>query len=482
MAIGLSQIFRMVVTFAQTIILARLLVPADFGLVATITPITAFIGLFQNIGLQQAIIQRPSVTREHLNQMFWITMLVGTVVVLAMVAIAPFAAQFYGDKRITMIVILGALPLLVASLGSVPITLLNRNLRFGQIALNDALVAGSGLVFSVLAAWAHWGYWSLVVGWVGSAVVGFVAAWLASPWMPGRPTLRIQSELLSFGANLTGFNFVNFFARNLDNILLGRFSGMDQLGYYDRGYKLLLFPLQNISRPLTRLMVPLLSRIQEDKARFKSVYLQTNWALGLFVMPGVAAMTMTSDEVVKIFFGPHWAPVAPIFAWLGVASFAEIVLTSNGWIFICQGRTKEMFRNGLVNSGITIASFVVGLHWGAVGLAAAYAISGYVLRIPLVIWALHRIGPIKAWELSSILVVLGVAAGLSWALVPMLRAIAVPNPALFTFSGAVVVNYLLAGLCVFVFPPSRTELLKAFAIARRTALERFNRKQIKASG
>ncbi|RUW43783.1 lipopolysaccharide biosynthesis protein, partial [Mesorhizobium sp. M1A.F.Ca.ET.072.01.1.1] len=144
-------------------------------------------------------------------------------------------------------------------------------------------------------------------------------------WTPSRPDLKVDGDILSFGANLTGFNLVNFFSRNLVNILIGKYSGAIELGYYDRAYKLLLFPLQNITQPLTRVMVPLLSRIHDDKARFRDLYVRTNWMLAAVTMPGIAALTLTSDQVVALLFGPRWTAVAPIFAWLGIASLTQSV-------------------------------------------------------------------------------------------------------------------------------------------------------------
>ena len=128
---------------------------------------------------------------------------------------------------------------------------------------------------------------------------------------------------MSFGANLTGFNLVNFFARNLDNILIGKYSGAVELGFYDRAYKLLLFPIQNIITPLSRVMIPLLSRIQDDKPRFRDLYLQTLWVLAFVTIPGVAALICTSEQVVAILFGAKWQAVAPIFVWLGLAGLVQ---------------------------------------------------------------------------------------------------------------------------------------------------------------
>lgn len=473
---GLAQAIKIAVSFISVVVMARLLVPEDFGLVASISPLLAFVGLFSNLGLQQAIVQRPTITHDHLNQLFWITMLVGVVASAIVIASAPLAAGFYGDERIRGLMMLAAVPMLLGGLSAVPLSLLNRNLRFGALALNEVLIAVGGFLCAVIAALAGLGYWSLIIGGIGSAVISVLAAWRAAPWMPGRPTLRVQSELLSFGMNLTGFNLVNFFSRHLDTILIGRFAGIEPLGYYDRAYKLLMFPLQNVSQPLSRLMLPLLSRIQQDKPRFRSVYLQTNWALGLLMMPGIAAATMTAHEVIGLFFGERWLPVAPIFAWLGIAGFSQVVTTTNGWIFICQGRTKEMFRTGIFTAATTIASFIVGLQWGVVGLAAAYAITAYTLRIPVLVAVLHRIGPVRAGDFAAILLVFGAAAGLSWTALEFLVKPLLAGHNLGTLVAAGAINYIFALACVLTYKPSREVLRTTFRSLQRALAQRADRK------
>ena len=203
-------------------------------------------------------------------------------------------------------------------MAGLPLSLLNRHLRFGQLAMIDIANA----LFGFLAAATRRLLWPRLL--VAAARLGRLGRRLAgqspgdwSRWTPGRPDFRIDRDIMSFGANLTGFNLANFFARNLDNILIGKYSGAIELGYYDRAYKLLLFPIQNIIAPLSRVMIPLLSRVQDDKPRFRELYLQTAWLLAFVTVPGVAALICTSEQVVNILFGAKWQAITPIFAVAG---------------------------------------------------------------------------------------------------------------------------------------------------------------------
>ncbi|MER9890907.1 lipopolysaccharide biosynthesis protein [Mesorhizobium sp. M0119] len=464
-----AQGFKMAIQFLSVIVLARLLVPEDFGLVASVGPIVAFVGLLQNLGLQQAVVQRKDISTEQLNQVFWISALVGLGSAVVVACLAPAIAAFYGDQRMVGITIGSALPLLLGSLAAVPLALMNRHLRFGQLALNDVITAAAGLATTAVAAYAGLGYWSLVIGPAVSAVVALAAAWQVARWTPSRPDLKVDTDILSFGANLTGFNLANFFSRNLDNILIGKYSGPIELGYYDRAYKLLLFPLQNINQPLTRVMVPLLSRIHEDKARFRDIYVRTNWMLAAITMPGIAALTLTSDQVVGLLFGERWTAVAPIFAWLGIASLIQSVSSTTGWIFICQGKTKTMFHWGIYSSLTTVAAFIIGLHWGAVGVAAAYAISGYVLRVPVLAVLVHRVGPVTAADFLVMQGLFIASSLLAWSVYRELPASLTGQSDLLAVVLAVALNYSIGLILMLALRQSRSALFTTLSSAMRNA-------------
>jgi PST family polysaccharide transporter len=150
--------------------------------------------------------------------------------------------------------------------------------------------------------------------------------------------------------------------------------------------------------------------------------MRTNWLLAAVTMPGIAALTCAAEPTVSLLFGAQWLPVAPIFAWLGVASLMQPVSSTTGWIFICQGETKTMFRWGIYSSLTTVLSFVVGLQWGAIGVAAAYAISGYLLRVPVLAWLLQRVGPVSARDflyVQGLFLVSALAAWIGYRLLPI---------------------------------------------------------------
>jgi len=258
-------------------------------------------------------------------------------------------------------------------------------------------------------------YWSLIIASVAGTFLTAVGYWSFARWKPdGLSTKLVDKEIGIFGANLTGFTFVSYFSRNLDNVLIGRRLGTVALGYYDRAFKLLSFPIQHLNAPLYSVMTPLLSRVQDDKPRFRAMFLRAAGQLTLFIVPVMAALVSVSHDFVILAFGARWELVAPIFFYLGIVGMVQPLTNATGWILIAQGRTDVMFRLGIITSLITVGSFFVGLHFGgAVGLAAAYAVAESLLKAPIQYAVLHRVGPVTAGDLCRLQLPLLLAAAVT---------------------------------------------------------------------
>lgn len=391
---AVAQAARTAIQLGSVVILSRLLSPSEFGLFGMVGPIYGFVMMFQDFGLTQATIQKSDISHRQLSTLFWINFGVSVGLGLALMAAAPLIAGFYGESRVTGITLAFGAMMMIAGLGSQHMALLNRNMRFGLLSLIDGLAAAAGLLASVLVALALHNYWALVAGSLASTVTPTLLAWLNVRWAPGRPArAEGMGDILGFGAGITGFNISNFFARNLDNVLIGRAWGEASLGLYDRAYKLLLFPMRQVTGPLSRVMLPVLSRLMAEPERYRRAYLNTLSQMMLIVIPGVAWMITSSDLLVHVLLGPQWQAAAPIFGALGFAALVQPIISSSGWLFLSQGRARGFMQWGLFFTGISIASFLVGLPWGAHGVAIAYAVSE-IAKTPLIWWAMTRRGPI----------------------------------------------------------------------------------------
>ena len=200
--------------------------------------------------------------------------------------------------------------------------------------------------------------------------------------------------MLRFGGNFTGFSTINFFARNLDNLLIGRVWGAEQLGIYSRAYQLMMLPIDQINEPISSVAIPSLSRLTNSDSDYRRAYLRMLEKVALLTMPGVALMIVTSDWIVEIILGPQWRQVGMLLVILGVAGLIQPIANTTGWLFITQGRTKELFRLSMIGGPITIASIVAGLPWGAVGVATSY-VTGYLILTHVLYWYVGRRGPVR---------------------------------------------------------------------------------------
>jgi PST family polysaccharide transporter len=255
----------------------------------------------------------------------------------------------------------------------------------------------------IAAALAGWGYWALVLQRLVAAPVELVAFWIACPWRPGRPS-RAEGvrSMLAFGGNLTGFSIVMYVSRNIDNLLIGKFHGPAQLGFYSKAYNLLLVPLQRICGPIASVAVPALSRLTDTPERYRQAYYSIAAKIGLLTMPLTAFMIGASDWLVLIVLGEKWMETSQIFALLGISGLVEPFSSTILWLFISQGRTRQQFHWGLINSTFTVIAILVGLPWGAVGVAAAYSTVNVCLRVPFLFWFAGREGPVRTRDLYRI--------------------------------------------------------------------------------
>ncbi|KQX18084.1 hypothetical protein ASD39_17740 [Sphingomonas sp. Root50] len=371
---------------------------------AMVMPLAAFVMMVQDIGLSQAVIASPHLSHAQASTMFWINAVLSLVLAVTFAVCAPLIAAFFDEPRLVAPALALAGSVLVSGLATQHFAQLTRSLRFGTIALIDIASTLFGFAAALALAWFAPSIWALVASVLVGMAVGLVGAWLTARWLPGRPApFGEVRELLRLGAGLSTFTLTNFLARNLDNVMIGRWAGAVQLGFYDRAYKLLLFPLQQINNPIGRVMVPVLSRLADEPHRYRHAYRRTIRLMLMITLPGVAFMLMFAEPLVVTLMGPRWQPAAVIFTWLAVAALHQPMTSTFGWLFISQRRGGEFGRWGVFNMVTSILAFAAGLPWGAVGVAAAYALSDLLVRMPVLWWWVGRAGPVRHRDLLSII-------------------------------------------------------------------------------
>jgi PST family polysaccharide transporter len=395
-----AQIVKLLVQIASVILLTRLLLPADFGLYAMAAPVIGFAMLFQDFGLTQAIVTARELTQAQAAMMFRINLVLSITVALILAACAPLVSRFYSSPAIAGIILAMSLQIVLSGLAASHKALLSRGMRFRQLAVIDIVSTLCGFAAAVAMALLHPGPWALVIQTLVLAATAAVGCWIAASWAPyGSGRYGEVKPMVHLGFSTTSFNLSNFISRSADNFLIGWARGPGELGVYDRAYKLLLFPLTQVNAPISNVMIPILSRISGEPGRYRAAYLRTVRQMLLFTTPGVTFLIVSAPVLIPTLLGKNWGAAVPIFMWLGLAAAHQTISNTFGWLFISQRRMREYSRYGLFSTASCLAAFWFGLNWGAVGVAAAYAVSGVVLRLPLMVWLVGREGPVTGRDI-----------------------------------------------------------------------------------
>ena len=466
--VGATQAVKIAVQFVALMILARLLTPVDFGIAAAAAPLFTLIALTQDFGFSEAIVQRPELTEDDLDRIFWALVGLGLLSAVAVAALTPAVAWWFADRRLIAFCIAAGAPACVASISALPLGLLNRHLQFAALSGIDIAASVCGLAVAVLAGWLGAGYWSLLLSSAAGTVITAAGAWGTAGFRPHRSPWRLPHRgFIAFGTHVTGFHILTFFSRNLDNVLIGQAWGLAQLGYYDRAYKLAIFPLQGVVWPLSRVTVPLLSRVQADAPRLREIYLCSVSVVVLGITPMLAGLAAAPDEVTAFLFGPGWGPVAPILFWLCLAGLQQPLNTSATWLFIAQGRTDALLRFGAFTSVTTTAAFVIGLHWGAVGVAVAYAVAEYTVRSPWLYWWVDRTSPVRVRDLIVVQAPVTAAMALTIPLTRFVLRERLGLHGILLIGASVALAYALALGLTLLSSANRTRLRAGVVLAMR---------------
>lgn len=360
-------------TFIVMVVLARLLSPNDFGIVAISSVFTGIVALFQDLGMGAAIIQRNEINDDYLSTSFIVSAGAGVVLALMLCAASPLIASFYAEKVLKHVLMVSSIGFLLSPLISTHISLLTKRLEFRKITLlnlTQQLLSG---VFSITLALLGFGVWSLVLGRILAQPILIPVTWSLAGWKPRiKVVKKCFNDLFGYSSNLLSFNILNYFARNFDNLIIGKFLGSQILGYYSVAYNLMLKPLQMVSWSIGKVLFPIFSSIQDDIARTRSVYLKIIRSISLITFPMMTGLVLVSREFVLTVYGSRWEGAILPLQLLCIVGALQSVGTTGGVIFNSRGRPDLTLKIGSVASFITVGAFLIGIRWGLFGLIIAY--------------------------------------------------------------------------------------------------------------
>ena len=395
-----AQGAKFVLNLVSTMVLARLLTPRDFGLVAMVTTVTSFLRVFKDAGLSIATVQREKITHAQVSNLFWINVVISGLCTIVIAGLAPLVARFYHNPRVTDIALFLSVTFLISGLTVQHQALLKRQMRFKALAVIEVGSMAFSVIVAVIMAAFGYRYWALVISSVAMEIAGLVLTVSVCHWRPQRPTRGSGIRpMLTFGAHRTGGDLVMSLARGCDNLLIGRFYGSAAVGLYSRASVLLIRPLELFLNPINAVFVPALSRLQTQPERYRTMFLRLYEAIALSGLFFTGMLLAASRPLTLVLLGPKWGGAASIFAGFTVAALCVPLTNAAAWLFTSQGRGRDMFVAQSVNSVFTVLSFIVGLPFGPVGVAMAFSLSYIFVRIPLYYYSVGRRGPVKTVDL-----------------------------------------------------------------------------------
>jgi O-antigen/teichoic acid export membrane protein len=395
-----GQAARFLLHTASTVILARLLRPQDFGLTAMVSAIVGMVALWTDLGLSNATVQRAEITHAQVSVLFWINCALGTAVMLVIASLAPAIAWFYHEPRLVGITVAFSTIFFLGGLTVQHRALLRRQMRFKLLAIIDSVSMALAVTTGIAMAWLQFGYWSLVGMQVAGTALNCALVWATCGWRPGALQRRVGARpMLTFGADVTGFQILNYFTRNFDNILVGRVLGAAALGIYSKAYGLLMLPLGQINWPLSAVLLPALSRLQEKPLEYARLFLRATRAIALVTIPIVVFSFFLAHDVVLVVLGPQWLAAGRVFQLLAPAAAASAIAFAPNWLCQSLGRPRRQLHYALVSAPVCVTGFLIGIKWGITGVAVSFSLTFTIVFWAFVAYAASG-SPVKCSEIA----------------------------------------------------------------------------------
>ena len=386
-AIGLA------VQIGSTVILARLLTPADLGIVAMVTTFSLLLMSFGNNGFDEVVIQRPELDRYQASNLFWINCAGGLILAIGFAAAGSLLALFYRNPLVTRVAIAVSPAIFLNAVSVIHLALLKRAMRFAAVATNDMLGRATYTLVGIVLALRGYGYWSLVAAIVVQALATTLRAWWLCRWIPSLPRRGVGTRaMLRFAVKVYGRFSGNYFTKNFDNILVGWRFNASALGFYKKAYDLFALSASQLTAPLHNVALAALSRLQHDPPRFKRYLINSLGVIAFVGMAVGADLTLVGKDLVRLVLGSKWSESGRIFALFGPGIGIMLLYSTVGWIHLSIGKPGRWLRWTLIESLFTALLFVVALPWGPAGIAVAWSVSYWSLAIPAFWYAGRPIG------------------------------------------------------------------------------------------
>jgi O-antigen/teichoic acid export membrane protein len=427
------------------VILARLLAPEDFGLVAIVTVLTSFAPLLIDFGLGDATTQRRTITRSQISSLFWLSSGIGLAVAVVVAAFSPLIAAIYREPRLEPIAFCSALTFVLWGVSNQHLALLRRTMQFGRIARIQTLGTLAGIVIAIVIAICGYGYWALVLRPITNALSVAVGAWLACRWRPGLPILDDEvKSMVRFGLHVVGFSVTYTVAKAVDRIALGLFYRPAEVGYYQNATTLYENSIFSVLAQLHTVGSAALSKLQSNPEALRQKYEAALSALAFFAMPAAAILSVTGEDVTVILLGDKWRAAGSLLSIIALRGIFQVIEGSQGWLHLSIGRADRWRNWGIVTAAVQVAVVLGGLPFGAKGVAVAVVVASLLIAVPSITYAGRPIG------IGAPLVIRAVGPQLIGAIITAAGGWWLQTTALTDYSGLVRI-LLSSGFCICIY-------------------------------
>jgi PST family polysaccharide transporter len=378
---------------AAAIVLARLLAPEDFGLVAIVMVLTSFAPLLIDFGLADATTQRNKITRSQISSLFWLSSGIGLATAAVVAACCPLIAWIYREPRLEAIVLCSSITFVLFGISNQHLALLRRTMQFGKIAKIQILSTLVGTAIAILVAMRGHGYWALVLRPIASSLCIAIGAWLVCRWRPGFPIIDDEvKSMVRFGLHVVGFSAVYSVARAVDRIALGLFYRPDEVGYYQNAITLYDNSIFAALAQLHTVGSAALSKLQSNPSALRQRYEAALSALAFFIMPAAAILSVTAQDLTVLLLGEKWRETGLLLSIIALRGIFQVVGSSQGWLHLSLGRADRWRNWGIVATLAQVVAVLGGLPFGATGVAVAIFMAGLLIAVPSISYAGRPIG------------------------------------------------------------------------------------------
>jgi len=374
---GITRYSGILISIIIGAILARLLSPAEFGMVALVTVFISFFNILSNVGIGPAVIQNKELTEEDVQSIFLFSIFLGFVLALGFFLSSTLIASFYNNTELILLTRLLSLTVLFSAFGIVPNALLLKKLKFKQVGVATIIVQLFSGVFAVFFAYKGFSYYALVYKSIFDSFFTFLLFyWLSSIKLKFNLQKSAIKKIMRFSTFQFLFNFINYFSRNTDNLLIGKFISPAALGYYDKSYQLMMMPVQNLTHVITPVLHPVLSAFHNDKNKIYNSYLKVVKLLATIGFPLSVFLYFAAPEIIYILYGTQWEQSVPVFKILALTVGIQMVLSSSGAIFQAVNRTDLLFYSGTLSAVFMVSGICYGIFVGKSIEAVGYGLIG----------------------------------------------------------------------------------------------------------